>query len=393
MADSEPSAPEIGKSSPTLAEVIRQFGPDYLRAREGKIPASHLAVLEAISQCRTPALGGHRYQCPECGFQHFVYHACRNRHCPQCQKLDQQKWLQARLKELLPIKYFHVTFTIPSALHPIFINFPKEAYGLLFKASSQTLIEFGKNNLGAKLGLIGLFHSWGQQMNLHPHIHFLATCGGLSLDREEWVEGQPNFLFPKGALQKVFKGKLISALERAPWLDESWKLTILKAKAKTWNIKVCAPRGDPRRLLLYLARYTYRVAIDDRRILAIDRDQQRVLFRYKDYSKDGALQTLWLPAEEFIRRFLMHVLPKGFVKVRYYGLFAHGHRKVLLECCRQKLQAQGLITRTTLWCLEALLATIVIPEPSIRCPRCKRGVLELVEEIPPHRADRPKKPP
>ena len=137
MADPEPPAPELGKSSPTLAEIIRQFGPDYLRAREGKIPASHLAVLEAIAKCRTPALGGHRYQCSECGFEHYVYHACRNRHCPQCQKLDQQKWLQARLKELPPIKYFHVTFTVPSCLHPIFLYFPRETYNLLFSLFSK----------------------------------------------------------------------------------------------------------------------------------------------------------------------------------------------------------------------------------------------------------------
>ncbi len=393
MSGPESSAPEPGKSSPTLADVIRQFSPDYLRDRKGRIPASHLAVLKAIAQCRTPVMGGHRYRCSECGFEHYVYHACRNRHCPQCQKLDQQKWLQARLKELLPIKYFHVTFTIPSSLHPIFLNFPKEAYSLLFKASSQTLIEFGKNNLGAKLGLIGLFHSWGQKLNFHPHIHYLVTCGGLSLDREEWVEGQPNFLFPKGALQKVFRAKLIAALDRAPWLDDSWKPSILKAKAKTWSVDIRRPRGDPRRLLLYLARYTYRVAIDDQRILAIDRDQQRVLIRYKNYSKDGALQTLWLPAVEFIRRFLMHVLPKGFVKVRYYGLFAHAHRKDILECCRQKLQAQGLITHPTLWSLQALLATIEIPAPSIRCPRCKRGILELIGVIPPRYTDHPEKPP
>ncbi len=369
----------------SLGEVFRCFGPEYVASRPGKIPTAHFKVMRAITQCRTPALGGHRHLCDdeECDYQHFVYHACRNRHCSLCQKRNQQQWLQARLKELLPIAYFHITFTLPSELNSLFMTHSKEAYSLFFKAASRTVLEFGRNNLGVQLGIVGILHTWGQKLNYHPHLHFIVTAGGISLDESRWIEANPKFLFPRAALQKVFKGKLLAFLRAASWLPKPEPLELKKAEAKTWGVKIQAPRSDPTPLLLYLARYTYRVAIDDKRIREIDTVAKTVTFTYRDYRDNGITKTLCLPALKFIALFLLHVLPKGFVKARYYGLFSHPTKKRLLPICNEHLRKDLQGKLTTLYCLQTLLATIQVPEPTSICPRCKKGRMRPVEVLRP----------
>ena len=326
-----PNKPQCRNPQPPqhfgLAEVLRAFGPDYLQANKGRLPTAHFQVMRAITRCRTPALGGHLYRCQRCGFEHFVCHACRNRHCPRCQKKNQQQWLQARLKEFLPIGYFHLTFTIPSELNPLFLAHAKEAYALFFKAASRTLLQFGRNNLGVRLGLLALLHTWGGRLNFHPHIHFIVSAGGLSLDETKWLDANPKFLFHRNALQEVFRAKLLALLRRAPWCPKPEPLALKKAQAKTWGIDIRAPRKDPTRLLLYLARYTFRVAIDDKRIREINLQDRSVTFTYRDYRRGRQIHPCTLKASDFIQRFLLHVLPKGVAKIRYYGLFSHSTKK------------------------------------------------------------------
>ena len=377
----------------TLAKVIETFVPDFLSLPSQEIHSNQRKALTAICRCRTSALGGQRYRCNQCGHEHYAYHACRNRHCPRCQIRNQQDWLQKRLKELLPIQYFHVTFTIPREVANLFLGNQKSGYRILFRAASQTLIEFGQNNLGGKLGVIAVLHTWGQKLNYHPHIHCIVTAGGLDTIGNRWVSSHSKFLFPVKALRKVFKAKLLDLIEAESSMPSTDSAQILKAKAKTWGIDIQPPRQDPRALLLYLGRYIYRVAIDEKRILNIDREKRTVTFSYRDRAENGRTAQTTLQGTEFVRRFLHHILPKGMVKVRYYGIFAHNEKAQSLAQSLAALQKQNEIRTATLWCLESLLATIRVEETAQVCSHCKKGALVLVGRIESSSLSDPVRPP
>ncbi len=306
--------------SPSLAEIVRFFEPEFRKAHGERLLPIQSKALRAICRCRTPALGGERYRCKKCGHQHFVYHACRNRHCPKCQKRNQQDWLKKRLHELLPIPYFHITFTLPHELSSALLSAPKKGYGILFRCASQTLQEFARNKLEAKLGVIAVLHTWDQKLNYHPHLHCIVTAGGFNADSDRWIESKPSYLFPVQALRIVFKAKVLHALGKDPSMPQPDPVQIAKAKAKTWGIDIQPPRGDPRALILYLARYIYRVAIDERRLESIDPHNSTVSFHFRNRRENNRDELLTLDGSEFLRRFTLHVLPKGLVKVRYYGI-------------------------------------------------------------------------
>ena len=334
-----------------VADVVRQHGEQYLA--ECSASAEQRRVLRDIANCRTAALGGHVAQCDQCGHQTISYNSCRNRHCPKCQAMARAHWLEARAAELLPVPYFHVVFTLPGCLAPLTLQNQRMVYGLLFEAVSATLLEVAANprNLGARIGFLTVLHTWGQNLMHHPHIHCVVPAGGLSADRTGWVHGRPRFLLPVRVLSRVFRGKFIDLLKRA-WgrgeLQFHGQLTSLATRAAMeqllnqsvrteWVVYAKAPFGGPEQVLKYLARYTHRVAISNRRLLRLDDGQ--VTFCWKDYAHGNQKGTMTLQATEFIRRFLLHVLPISFVRIRYYGFMANRHRAKNLQHCRQLLGA------------------------------------------------------
>jgi len=343
-----------------LATVVESFGA-ALRQRQGPLPGHQHRALEAIVSCRTEQLGGRRWDCPRCGHHHFVYHSCRNRHCPRCQSGRQQAWLRARLQELPAVGYHHVVFTLPEPLARCHRHAPEGLYRVLFAAANQTLSAFARRR-GLQLGMIGVLHTWGRNLHYHPHVHFLVTAGGWEERTGRW-HPLKKYLFEARSLARVYRAKVFAQLEKQ-------KLSLpAQPLPKHWHVYVTAPRGDPRSLLLYLARYVSKVALDERRLEAIDTRAGTVTFRYRDW-RDGRTKRLTLDAVEFLRRFLDHILPKAFVKIRHYGIFAHGVKKRLLPLVKEALQLAGQQVRATLWCLEALLATITPPEAVPSCPRC-----------------------
>lgn len=302
-----------------LAEVFRRYGPQYREKFGDKILPSHRRAMRAIEQCRTPALGGHVYECPDCGEILYVYHSCRNRHCPKCQNNKAQQWLEQQ-NMLLPVPYFLLTFTLPAELRRFARRNQHLFYNLLFRTAAAAVQKLARDArfIGGQVGLIGILHTWGRNMSYHPHVHFLVPAGGLSDDGQTWLPANENFLLPVKALSKIFRAQFRDALRQSDCFDDSpagvWH--------KEWVVH-CQPVGTGQSALKYLAPYIFRVAISNNRILKVETDQ--VTFRYRD-SDDGQTKFCTLDALEFIRRFLQHVLPKGFVKVRYYGLFSPGMR-------------------------------------------------------------------
>jgi hypothetical protein len=300
----------------TLGDLVRHYGPAYMAKYADHLLPSHRRVLQDLAHCRTAVLGGHVYYCATCEQTHYQYHSCQNRHCPQCQQDQGQQWLQKQQEQLLPVPYFMVTFTLPELLRPVARQHQKVIYNLLFQTSSAALQELAwdPRYVGGQIGLVGVLHTWGRDLCYHPHVHYLVPAGGLSANREQWLSCRQNFLVPVKALSILFRAKFRDALQQTALFnqipDEVWQ--------QAW-ITHSQPIGKGEGALQYLAPYIFRVAISNRRILKIDNDQ--VTFRYRP-SNTGRWQTMTLMVEEFLRRFLQHVLPKGFVKVRYYGLFS-----------------------------------------------------------------------
>jgi len=296
-------------------------------------------VLHDIAVCRTAALGGHLDVCDACGLERPSYNSCRNRHCPKCQSLAQAKWIATRKERLLPTKYFHVVFTLPAHLRPVALAHRESVFNLLFEAASATLLAFGRSKrLGAQLGITAVLHTWTRDLAFHPHVHCIVTAGGLTEDGERWVDTSDKYLFPVKALSRVFRGKFLDALARADArgeLDAGGEegLARLRDRAyrKNWVVYAKAPFGGPAHLVEYLGRYTHRVGISNHRLLSLT--PQGVHFA----TKKG--KTTTLSPEEFLRRFVLHVLPRGFVKIRHYGLFAAGNISTRLETARRLLQA------------------------------------------------------
>ena len=334
-----------------LADVFRLYAPAYRNSH--RLPLAHLKVMRAIETCRTAALGGHIEQCDECGYQRQSYNSCRNRHCPKCQSLCKARWLEDRKADLLPVGYFHMVFTLPHELNPLVLSNKKVLCDLLFKAVSETLLEFGRTNLGGKIGVIAVLHTWDQTLMDHFHIHCLIPAGALSMDKSRWIAARDNFLFPVRALSVVYRGKMLDLLQQAFDQDrlkfvgrceglsdrDHFKRGVEKLREKRWVVYAKKPFSDPERVLDYLGRYTHRVAISNNRIIAIE--EGKVSFQYRDRKAKNKLRRMTLRAEEFIRRFLLHVLPESFVRIRHYGILANRTKKEELGCCRRLLGDEG----------------------------------------------------
>jgi hypothetical protein len=354
--------------------------------------------LTELAACRTAALGGHVQQCDTCGQQDVSYNSCRNRHCPKCQGAARAAWLEARRDELLPVPYFHLVFTLPHELAPLALVNPQVVYGLLFHAAQETLLEVAANpqRLGARIGGLMVLHTWGQNLEHHPHVHCVVPGGGLSPDAERWIACRSEkFFLPVKVLSAVFRGKFLAGLNRA-WArgqlqfpgrlaglaqPPAWGLLCATAARKPWVVYAKPPFGGPEQVLKYLARYTHRVALSNDRLLELK--DGRVTFSWKNYAAGGQRQTMTLSAVEFLRRFLLHVLPKGLVRIRHFGLWANCHRQVKLDRCRRLLDATFAATTPP---VEAVEPPSASPESATpRCAQCGQGRLLLIECLPPPR--------
>jgi hypothetical protein len=338
---------------PTLevADILRVQGNRFLDRYRSSFDFQQLKAFRAIQRCRTAALGGHRDACPRCSYQTISYNSCRNRHCPKCQARARERWLEARERELLDTSYFHVVFTVPHELNVLALENPRLFYDLLFTASTQTLLAIASDpkHLGAQIGVIAILHTWGQNLLLHPHIHCVIPAGGLSPDHRRWVRPPYPFFLPVKVLSRVFRGKFLAGLKR---LHRSKKLQcagpaatladpqqfaklLRRLHRHDWVVYAKPAFGGPMQVLRYLGRYTHRVAISNHRLLAFD--QERVTFRWKDYAHGGKQGQMTLTATEFLRRFFLHVLPKGFVRIRHFGFLANRFRASCLALSRQLL--------------------------------------------------------
>jgi len=338
-----------------VADIFRDFGPAWRQTNAGHVSLGQLKVMSAIERCRTAALGGHVARCENenCGYTRIAYNSCRNRHCPKCQAAAAKQWLAERQAELLPVPYFHVVFTLPAAIADIAYQNKAVIYDLLFKASSETVLAIAADSkhLGARIGITAVLHTWGSTMIHHPHVHMIVPGGGISLDGSRWVSRRPRYFLPVRAFSKLFRGLMLAKLLAAhktgqlQFFNQYAHLAEPKAFARylaplrrrKWYVYSKRPFGGPEAVLAYLSRYTHRVAISNRRLITLD--ENGVTFNYKDYRADGRTRykVMTLTTSEFIRRFLIHVLPKGFHRIRYYGLLAKSSCAENLARARQLL--------------------------------------------------------
>jgi len=367
-----------------VADVIGKAGDRFLDRCGKFLSWPQLKVLRAIERCRTAALGGHRDQCDRCGHQAISYNSCRNRHCPKCQTNARNKWLAARQQELLPVDYYHLVFSVPHTLVPLIWQNQRVLFKLLFEASAATLIEVAANpkHLGAEIGFLSVLHTWGQTLQPHPHIHCVVPGGGLSPDHAKWIRAPNRFFLPVKVLSRVFRGKFVGGLKRAYRQDKlvffGSCLSLMQEKAfsaflrtlfrEDWVVYAKRPFGGSEHVLHYLARYTHRVAISNHRLVEIT--DTHVSFRWKDYAHRSKRRVMTLSHEEFLRRFLQHVLPRRFPRIRYFGLLANRRRTELLPLCRTLL-----LVRPTL-----ASPTSTAAQPLWKCPLC-RGPMRLVERL------------
>lgn len=373
-----------------VADLIRAAGRSFIDRNRSWLNRLHLKVLTAIERCRTAALGGHLDQCRRCGYRAISFNSCRNRHCPRCQANARDRWIQARSRDLLPTAYAHVVFTLPHELAPVALQNKKVIYDLLFRISAATLLEVARNpeHLGAAIGFFSVLHSWSQKLEFHPHIHCVVPAGGLAPDRSRWISSHPRFFLPVPVLKKVFRGKFTEALKKA--LQEGrlsfhgsleplgrpkvFASLIRQTYRKEWVVYCKRPFGGTEQVLRYLGCYTHRVAISNHRLVSLEKG--KVTFRWRDSAHKNKKRLMTLTVEEFLRRFLLHVLPQGFVRIRHFGILSTRNRSVLLPLCRQLITADPLPkarpdTRT---------------EPAIKheglwqCPQCG-GPMQLLERF------------
>ncbi|MEA3269388.1 MAG: IS91 family transposase [Pseudomonadota bacterium] len=337
-----------------VADIFRAHGPAWRHAQAGHLSLGQLKVMSAIEQCRTAALGGHVARCEDCARTHIAYNSCRNRHCPKCQGAAAKAWLAAREAELLDVAYYHVVFTLPAAIADIAYQNKAQLYGILFKAAAETLITIAADpkHLGARIGVTAVLHTWGSALTHHPHLHCIVAGGGISPDGQRWISCRPGFFLPVRVLSRLFRrlfleklaaayeaGRLRFFREHARLVDHGTFAAYLAPLRKTeWVVYAKPPFGGPRAVLAYLSRYTHRVAIANSRLIALD--DKGVTFRWKDYRANGRTRhkTMTLATSEFIRRFLIHVHPSGFHRIRHYGLFANGGRAENLARARELLE-------------------------------------------------------
>ena len=365
---------------PELADIFRSHGQSYQRTHH--ISASQQKVMWAVSVCRTQQLGGHLDRCNACGFERPAYNSCRNRHCPKCQSLAKAKWLEKQTSELLPVGYFHLVFTLPHEFNRLILAHKKILLALLFKAVSETLLEFGQSRLGGTMGIIAVLHTWDQTLKDHFHLHCLVPAGALSVDHSRWIGARPNFLFPVTALSQVFRGKFLALLQQAcdkgkipPATNE-----IKASRQKSWVVYAKKPFGSPQTVLDYLGRYTHRVALSNDRILKIENG--KVLLSYRDRKEGDQKKIITLDAHEFIRRFLLHVLPDGFMRIRHFGFLANRSKKQALAQCRKLLKLDPALPEIPKQSAKDLLLKLSGIDLS-RCPSCQKGTMIVVAELPP----------
>jgi len=377
-----------------VADIIRAHGEEFRQAHATTLSSGQKRVLRAIETCRTAALGGHLERCDRCGHERNAYNSCANRHCPKCQSLARAKWLEKRQAELLPCEYFHVVFTLPEPLAALALQNKRQMYGLLFQATAETLQDIAADpkHLGAQIGFFCILHSWGQTLTAHPHLHCVVPGGGLSLDGSHWVACRPGFFLPVRVLSRRFRTLYLRYLEQAyaagklQFHGDLQPLSEPRAFARylaplrlaEWVVYSKPPFGGPERVLNYLGRYTHRVAISNDRLQELK--DGKVSFTYKDYKNENRPKVMTLTADEFLRRFLLHVLPDGFQRIRHYGLLGNRHRAKNLARCRALL---GVPTPSTQ------------PQPDyserykqltgrdlLQCPQCPSGQMHRVAVIP-----------
>ncbi|MGI4939039.1 MAG: IS91 family transposase [Janthinobacterium lividum] len=392
----------MSSERPTLeiADILRRHGAAFRAAHAGHLSLGQLKVMSAIEACRTAALGGHIEGCQDCGHRRIAYNSCRNRHCPKCQAAAARDWLEAREADLLPVGYFHVVFSLPAEIADIAIQNKAAVYDLLFRAASQTMLTIAADprHLGARIGITAVLHSWGSALTHHPHIHMIVPGGGISLDGQRWVSSRPAFLLPVRVLGKLFRrlfltrlvelfdagrlrffGKQVGLSDRA-----AFQRHLAPVRKKPWIVYAKPPFAGPAAVLAYLLRYTHRVAISNCRLIALD--ERGVTFRYKDYRREGAerYRTMTLPTDELLRRFLLHVLPRGFHRIRHYGLLASGRRRNNLARARELLGVPPPLPASEI---------NETPEPADHCPPCPccGGQMLIIETF--ERFAQPRAPP
>ena len=362
-----------------LADIFRSCGPAYRQKYSGRISATQLQAMRAIEACRTEVLGGQVYVCPDCKQVQYSYHSCRNRHCPKCQNENAQVWLEKQQDMLLPVPYFMLTFTLPAGLRELARRHSHQVYDLLFRLSAEATQQLAQDPrfVGGQIGMVGVLHTWSRNLAYHPHVHYLIPAGGLAADRQTWLPARQNFLLPVRAISRIFRAKMRQALKTIAAAEQVspavWR--------QDWVVH-CKPVGRGQLALKYLAPYIFRVAISNKRILKFEDNQ--VTFRYRT-TDTGQERLCTLAADEFIRRFLQHVLPKGFVKVRYYGFFGSASRPHLIAL-RQQLDQE--LTTGDAPRSSTKQETTSPPEPVLLCPACGRP-MQPAEIIPPKRGRSP----
>ena len=385
---------ESARACYEVADIFRDYGQQYRCSRS--LPVSHLKVMHAIEVCRTAYLGGHMERCDRCGFERIAYNSCRNRHCPKCQALAKAQWLEKRRVELLPVEYFHNVFTIPHELNQVVLCNKKVVFDVLFKTVAETLQEFAgdaKHGLGGKIGFTAILHTWDQKLLSHIHLHCVIPAGVLSSDGKRWIHSRKNFLFPVKALSKVFRGKFIDYLKKAFVKDklifpgqiaylateENFSQLINQLWKKDWVVYCKAPFNGPEKVLDYLGRYTHRVAIANHRIAKVEAG--RVTFRYRDRADGDKRKQTTICAQEFIRRFLLHVLLNSYKRVRHFGFLANRTKKQDLARCRELLGLPSNLPEIPEETAEEKMLRLMGVDVT-ECPRCKQGHMRRVIELP-----------
>jgi Putative transposase/Transposase zinc-binding domain len=389
-----------------LADVIRNFAPAFEQQYGHTVSSAQHRALRDLVRCRTAALGGHVEACDACGQVRIAYNSCRNRNCPKCQAAARAAWLDRQSADLLPVEYFHVVFTLPNSLGPLTLQNPTLLYGALFRAAAASLSELAADpkHLGAEIGFLAVLHTWGQTLTLHPHVHCVVPGGGLSFDGQRWLACRPGFFLPVRPLSRLFRGKYLATLQQlyqqgrlvlagrqaelaeprrfARWIDE--------LRTSEWIVYAKPPFGGPELVLKYLARYTHRVAISNQRLASVD--DRKVAFHWKDYADANTAKVMTLDGIEFLRRFLQHVLPTGFVRIRHFGLLANRHREEKLNRCRSLLKTSATVDSSELLPVEGTEASKTeahvgevaeaVAKADVRCPVCGKGRMVVIELLP-----------
>jgi hypothetical protein len=385
----------VAREGLEVADVFRHFGPAFRDQHGVSLSSARCNAMTAIERCRTAALGGHVEQCGDCGHQRVSYNSCRNRNCPKCQGLARAKWLENRQAELLDVPYFHVVFTVPAEIEMIAFQNQTVVYDILFRAASETLrtIAADPKHLGAEIGFLGVLHTWGQALTHHPHLHFLVPGGGIAPDGESWISCRPGFFLPVRVLSRMFRRLFLHYLDKAFAADElnffpayrhlhepaAFRRHLAPVRNTDWVVYAKRPFAGPAQVLDYVGRYTHRVAISNNRLVSMDTRQ--VSFRWKDYRDDNRQKTMTLSGEEFIRRFLIHVLPDGFHRIRYFGFLGNCHRARKLALCRDLLgmAPAGAAADPPADYRDRFEA---LTGQSLReCPHCHTGIMVVIDCI------------